>query len=171
MHYYLFGCNNSLSARAARRLLPRAPGARSSRLNVTKKRTTAAPSAPELTYVPWKPPDPPGIAGGRRVLSFVLTCPPLAKPRPIRSQQTNPSLAQSGNSRFCLFHRRKKNKKIALTREKQTNKQKSAKHPLQSTKTPKKTGKYPKELFALTREIKPPASKKNAHFPIPFQVE
>ena len=32
--------------------------------------------------MPWKPPDPPGTAGGRRVLSFVLTCPPLAQTRP-----------------------------------------------------------------------------------------
>ena len=38
-----FGCTNSLSARAARRLLPRAPGARSSQLKVTKTRTNGRP--------------------------------------------------------------------------------------------------------------------------------
>ena len=38
-----FGYINSLCARAARRLLPRAPGARSSQLNVTKTRTNGRP--------------------------------------------------------------------------------------------------------------------------------
>ena len=73
MPLLFFGCTNSLSARAARRLLPRAPGARSSsQLNVTKTRTNGRPKQrTELTYVPWKPPDPPGTAGGRRILSFV----------------------------------------------------------------------------------------------------
>ena len=43
LHYYFSGCANSLSARAARRLLPRAPGARSSQLNVSKTRTNGHP--------------------------------------------------------------------------------------------------------------------------------
>ena len=70
-----FGCTNLLSARAARRRLPCAPGALSSQLYVTKARTNGRPMRtglqhrPELTYVPWKPPDPPGPAGGRGVLS------------------------------------------------------------------------------------------------------
>ena len=38
-----FGYTNSLSARAARRLLPRAPGARFSQLKVTKARTNGRP--------------------------------------------------------------------------------------------------------------------------------
>ena len=38
-----FGYANSLSARAARRLLPRAPGARFSQLKVTKARTNGRP--------------------------------------------------------------------------------------------------------------------------------
>ena len=56
-----FGYNNSLSARDSRRLLPRAPGPRSSQLNVTKTRTngrskrTGAHTAPPVENVAWLP--------------------------------------------------------------------------------------------------------------------
>ena len=66
----IFGYINSHSARAARRLLPRAPGARSSQLNVIKARTNGRPKrtgAHLPGYVPWKPDQtrrgPPGGAG------------------------------------------------------------------------------------------------------------
>ena len=60
-----------------------------------------------------------------------------------------PPCAQSGNSRFCSFHRRKKNpqKIIALTREKQ-------KHP-RSAKTPAKKKKNEKRRRKREREKYP----------------
>ena len=62
---------------------------------------------------------------------------------------------QSGNSRFCLFHRRKQKQKIALTREKR----KEKKH----KNTPQKTQNHPQNTNKNTTTTQ--ITKKNTHLP------
>ena len=64
---------------------------------------------------------------------------------------------QSGNSRFCSFHRRKNIFFFALTREKTKKKQKHKNTPQKHQKTPKNTKKHqktPKKVFPRLRAEK-----------------
>ena len=76
-----FGFINSLSARAARRLLPRAPGARSSQPIVTKTRTNGRPKRTGAHLRAMEATRPAGDRRGAPDSVLRLSCPPLAQTR------------------------------------------------------------------------------------------
>ena len=79
-----FGYDTSLSARAARRLLPRAraPGARSSQLNVTRARANGRPKRTGAHLRAMEPTRPAGDRPGARGSVFRLDLPPPSSDAP-----------------------------------------------------------------------------------------
>ena len=71
-----FGYTNSLSARAARRLLPRAPGARSSQLKATKACTNGRPKRTGAHLRAMEATRPAGDRRGAPGSVLRLSCPP-----------------------------------------------------------------------------------------------